>query len=167
MIRRGVDILVSSIVLALGSPVLVAAALAIRLESRGGAIYRQRRAGLHGRRFDVLKLRTMVVGAETMGAGVAVNWGDERITRVGRVLRRLSIDELPGLTTPATLATMLALCEARGMAINFVAPAFGFQKNFPFAAQAETGSSVSSWSRPVFSASKVRYSVIIFVSDAG
>ncbi len=57
--------------------------------------------------------------------------------------RELSIDELPGLTTPATLATMLALCEARGMAVNFVAPAFGFQKNFPFADQAELSRRIS------------------------
>jgi hypothetical protein len=59
-------------------------------------------------------------------------------TEIGRAyFRELSIDELPGLTTPATLATMLALCEALGMRIHFVAPAFGFQKNFPFADDAE------------------------------
>ncbi len=97
MIRRGVDILASSLVLALGSPVLVCAALAIRLESRGPAIYRQRRSGLHGHEFDVLKLRTMVDGAEHVGAGLAVNENDSRITRVGAFLRRTSLDELPNL----------------------------------------------------------------------
>ncbi|MBA2480339.1 MAG: hypothetical protein H0V44_06735 [Planctomycetes bacterium] len=59
-------------------------------------------------------------------------------TEIGRAyFRELSIDELPGLTTPATLATMLALCDSMGMRIHFVAPAFGFQKNFPFADNAE------------------------------
>ena len=60
-------------------------------------LYRQRRVGLHGDEFELLKLRTMVVGAEQQGAGYAVNLGDPRITRVGRVLRRLSLDELPQL----------------------------------------------------------------------
>jgi lipopolysaccharide/colanic/teichoic acid biosynthesis glycosyltransferase len=77
--------------------VLAVAALAIKLEDRGPVFYRQRRVGLHGREFELLKLRTMVVGAETQGTGFAVNEGDPRITRVGRVLRRLSIDELPQL----------------------------------------------------------------------
>ena len=69
--------------------------LAIRLESPGTAIYRQRRVGKDGRAFDLLKLRTMVTGAEHMGAGLAVNEGDPRITRVGAFLRRTSLDELP------------------------------------------------------------------------
>ncbi len=60
-------------------------------------LYRQRRVGLGGREFELLKLRTMVVGAEHRGAGFAVDRGDERITRVGEVLRRLSLDELPQL----------------------------------------------------------------------
>jgi lipopolysaccharide/colanic/teichoic acid biosynthesis glycosyltransferase len=79
------------------SPVLVVAAIAVRVESRGGAIYRQRRVGRHGREFDVLKLRTMVHGAEHIGAGLAVNEGDDRITRVGAFLRRTSLDEIPNL----------------------------------------------------------------------
>jgi len=97
VIRRAVDIVVASAVLALASPLLALAAIAIRLESRGGAIYRQRRVGLGGREFDVLKLRTMVAGAERMGAGLAVDEGDARITRVGALLRRTSLDELPNL----------------------------------------------------------------------
>jgi lipopolysaccharide/colanic/teichoic acid biosynthesis glycosyltransferase len=71
--------------------------LAIRLESPGHPIYRQRRVGKDGREFDMFKLRTMVSGAERIGAGMAVNEGDERITRVGKLLRRYSIDELPNL----------------------------------------------------------------------
>jgi lipopolysaccharide/colanic/teichoic acid biosynthesis glycosyltransferase len=97
MIRRLLDILVSLSLLILAAPVLAIATIAIRLESRGSAIYRQRRIGKDGRPFDVLKLRTMVDGAEYIGAGLAVNENDPRITRVGALLRRTSIDELPNL----------------------------------------------------------------------
>jgi lipopolysaccharide/colanic/teichoic acid biosynthesis glycosyltransferase len=83
--------------LVLASPLLGLAALAIKLEDGGPVLYRQTRVGQHGEDFELLKLRTMVVGAERMGAGYAVNAGDPRITRSGRVLRRLSIDELPQL----------------------------------------------------------------------
>jgi lipopolysaccharide/colanic/teichoic acid biosynthesis glycosyltransferase len=95
--RRAFDIAVAAAALALASPLLALAAVAIRLESKGGAIYRQRRVGLDGHEFDVLKLRTMVDGAERVGAGLAVNAGDARITRVGKLLRRTSLDELPNL----------------------------------------------------------------------
>ena len=97
MIRRAVDIAVSAVVLILTSPLLALAALAIRLESRGPIIYSQPRAGLHGNVFEVLKLRTMIDGAEHVGAGLAVNANDSRITRVGALLRRTSLDELPNL----------------------------------------------------------------------
>jgi len=97
MIRRAIDIVVSATALVFASPILLVAALAIRLESRGPIIYRQRRSGLHGREFDVLKLRTMVDGAEHKGAGLAINANDSRITRVGALLRRSSLDELPNL----------------------------------------------------------------------
>jgi lipopolysaccharide/colanic/teichoic acid biosynthesis glycosyltransferase len=97
VIRRAVDIVVSSLVLLVSSPVLAVAMLAVRLESRGPVLYRQRRSGLRGRPFDVIKLRTMVDGAEHMGAGLAVNVNDSRITRVGALLRRTSLDELPNL----------------------------------------------------------------------
>jgi lipopolysaccharide/colanic/teichoic acid biosynthesis glycosyltransferase len=97
MIRRAIDILVSASVLLLTSPLLALAILAIRLESAGHPIYRQRRVGLAGKPFDVLKLRTMVDGAEHIGAGLAINANDSRITRVGAFLRRTSLDELPNL----------------------------------------------------------------------
>ena len=97
MIRRGFDIVVAGTVLLLSLPLLLIAILAIRLESRGHPIYRQRRVGRDGHQFDMFKLRTMVAGAESMGAGMAVNEGDTRITRVGNLLRRLSIDEIPNL----------------------------------------------------------------------
>jgi lipopolysaccharide/colanic/teichoic acid biosynthesis glycosyltransferase len=97
MIRRAIDIAVSGTVLLVSAPLVALAMLAIRLESPGPAIYRQRRVGLKGREFDVLKLRTMVQGAEHIGAGLAVNENDARITRVGALLRRTSLDELPNL----------------------------------------------------------------------
>ena len=75
----------------------MAAAIAIKLDSAGPVFYRQRRVGLHCDEFELLKLRTMDVGAESRGAGFGVNEGDPRITRVGRLLRRLSLDELPQL----------------------------------------------------------------------
>ena len=95
--RRAFDVAVAATGLVLTAPLIALAIVAIRLESRGHPIYRQRRVGLHGREFDVLKLRTMVDGAEHLGAGLAVNAGDARITRVGRILRRTSLDELPNL----------------------------------------------------------------------
>lgn len=95
--RRAFDVVASALALIVASPLLLAAAVAIRLETPGSPLYRQRRVGLDGHEFDVLKLRTMVAGAEHQGAGLAVEAGDARITRVGRFLRRTSIDELPNL----------------------------------------------------------------------
>ncbi len=95
--RRAFDIAAATGGLAVASPVLALVALAIKLEDGGPVLYRQRRVGKDGIEFELLKLRTMVVGAERQGAGWAVNQGDPRITRVGRVLRRLSLDELPQL----------------------------------------------------------------------
>jgi lipopolysaccharide/colanic/teichoic acid biosynthesis glycosyltransferase len=83
--------------LVVGSPILLAAAIAIRVETPGSPVYRQRRVGKDGTPFDLLKLRTMVSGAEHIGAGLAIDEGDSRITRVGSLLRRFSLDELPNL----------------------------------------------------------------------
>jgi lipopolysaccharide/colanic/teichoic acid biosynthesis glycosyltransferase len=95
--KRALDVLGAVVALVLFSPVLAVAAVAIRLEGDGHFIYRQRRVGRFGAPFELFKLRTMVTGAENMGAGLAVNAGDERITRVGALLRRTSLDELPNL----------------------------------------------------------------------
>ena len=94
---RALDLVVASLVLAVASPLLALAALLIKLESRGPVFYRQRRVGRNGEPFQLWKLRTMVPGAETMGAGIYVVEGDPRITRAGRLLRRFSLDELPNL----------------------------------------------------------------------
>jgi lipopolysaccharide/colanic/teichoic acid biosynthesis glycosyltransferase len=96
-VKRLLDLVLASGALVLAAPLLALACAAIRLESRGSAIYRQRRVGRAGRDFDLLKLRTMVAGAEGMGAGLAVDEGDPRITRAGALLRRFSLDELPNL----------------------------------------------------------------------
>ena len=95
--NRALDVAVAGTGLVLSSPVLAAAALAVKLEDGGPIFYRQTRVGKDGEDFELLKLRTMVVDAERMGAGFAVDQGDPRITRVGRFLRRASIDELPQL----------------------------------------------------------------------
>ena len=95
--NRPLDIAIAGAGLVVSSPLLGLAALAIKLEDGGPVLYRQARVGRGGGEFELLKLRTMIVGAEQQGAGYAVNRGDVRITRVGRVLRRLSLDELPQL----------------------------------------------------------------------
>jgi lipopolysaccharide/colanic/teichoic acid biosynthesis glycosyltransferase len=71
--------------------------VAIRLESPGPVIYRHRRVGRDGEFFELWKLRTMVQGAESLGAGLYIEDRDPRITRTGRLLRRFSLDELPNL----------------------------------------------------------------------
>jgi lipopolysaccharide/colanic/teichoic acid biosynthesis glycosyltransferase len=96
-VNRVLDAATAAVGLAVASPALAVAAIAIKLQDRGPVLYRQRRVGLNGEEFELLKLRTMVVGAEKRGAGYAVNEGDPRITRVGRLLRRLSLDEVPQL----------------------------------------------------------------------
>jgi len=95
--NRAFDVALAGTGLALASPLLALAALAVKLTDGGPVLYRQTRVGKDGEDFELLKLRTMVVGAETMGAGYAVDAGDPRITRAGRILRRLSLDELPQL----------------------------------------------------------------------
>jgi lipopolysaccharide/colanic/teichoic acid biosynthesis glycosyltransferase len=94
-VKRLFDLATSTLALLVASPILAGSAAAIVLEDQGPVLYRQRRVGKDGVEFELLKLRTMVVGAEKMGAGFAVNEGDPRITKVGAVLRRLSLDELP------------------------------------------------------------------------
>ena len=95
--NRAADVAIAGVALVVGAPLLAVSALAIKLEDGGPVLYRQTRVGKDGVDFELLKLRTMVVNAETMGAGLAVNEGDSRITRAGRILRKLSLDELPQL----------------------------------------------------------------------
>ncbi|MBA3245523.1 MAG: sugar transferase [Actinobacteria bacterium] len=95
--NRGLDVAIAGAGLVLTSPLLAASALAVKLDDRGPILYRQARVGRDGADFELLKLRTMIVGAERQGTGLAVAAGDSRITRIGRFLRRSSLDELPQL----------------------------------------------------------------------
>jgi lipopolysaccharide/colanic/teichoic acid biosynthesis glycosyltransferase len=96
-VNRAADVALAGTALVVASPLLALGALAVKLEDGGPVLYRQTRVGKDGADFELLKLRTMVVGAERIGAGYAVNEGDPRITRIGRLLRKLSLDELPQL----------------------------------------------------------------------
>jgi lipopolysaccharide/colanic/teichoic acid biosynthesis glycosyltransferase len=96
-VKRMIDLLLGGVGCLLGAPLIALAALLIRLESPGHPLYRQTRVGKDGHPFDIYKLRTMVRGAEFTGAGLAIQEGDDRITRVGAFLRRTSLDELPNL----------------------------------------------------------------------
>ena len=95
--KRAVDLVLGGIVAALTAPLVALLALVIRLESPGNPIYQQTRVGKAGQSFEIYKLRTMVHGAEFTGARMAIQRGDARITRVGAILRRFSLDELPNL----------------------------------------------------------------------
>jgi lipopolysaccharide/colanic/teichoic acid biosynthesis glycosyltransferase len=94
---RAADLVIASMALLVSVPFLAVAALAIKLESRGPVLYRQRRAGHRGREFELYKLRTMHRGADPVGVGTPVLENDPRVTRVGSLLRRFSLDELPNL----------------------------------------------------------------------
>ena len=96
-VNRAADVALAGLGLVVTSPLLAAAGLAVKLEDGGPVLFRQTRVGKDGKDFELLKLRSMVVDAERTGAGHAVDRGDRRITRVGRLLRRTSIDELPQL----------------------------------------------------------------------
>jgi lipopolysaccharide/colanic/teichoic acid biosynthesis glycosyltransferase len=96
-VNRALDIAIAGTGLIVSSPLVALGALAVKLEDRGPVLYKQVRVGKDGSDFELLKLRTMIVGAEKQGAGYAVDKGDSRITKAGRVLRRLSLDELPQL----------------------------------------------------------------------
>ena len=96
-LNRALDVAIAGAGLAITSPLLAAAALAVKLDGGGPVLFKQTRVGKDGNDFQLLKLRTMVVGAEQQGAGYAVDKGDSRITRSGRFLRRTSLDELPQL----------------------------------------------------------------------
>jgi lipopolysaccharide/colanic/teichoic acid biosynthesis glycosyltransferase len=96
-VPRAFDIVIAAIALVVLSPVLLVAAVAIRLGSRGPVIYRQQRVGKDGREFELLKLRTMEQGSDPVGVGRVVPRDDPRVTAAGRLLRRTSLDEIPNL----------------------------------------------------------------------
>lgn len=96
-VKRTFDIAVSLVALVVLAPVLLGIAVAIRASSGPGVFFRQTRLGLHGKPFQILKFRTMVPNAISRGAGIRVTEDDDRITPIGRFLRKWSLDELPQL----------------------------------------------------------------------
>ena len=96
--KRAFDLAVAIPATILLAPVMAGLAAWVRIDSPGPAVFRQRRAGAFGRPFICLKFRSMVDGAEGKGAGLKVTADADRITRAGRILRRLSLDELPPLS---------------------------------------------------------------------
>ena len=96
-VKRAFDLCVVLLGLLLLGPLFLLIALAIRLDSPGPAFFHQERSGQYGRLFRIHKFRTLVAGGEHMGAGYVLERNDPRITRVGAILRRLTLDELPQL----------------------------------------------------------------------
>lgn len=94
-IKRGLDIFISVAVLAFLWPVFLITAFAIRLDSEGPVLFKQTRLGKNHKEFEMYKFRSMVVNAEHTGSGVYSGKNDSRVTRVGKIIRALSIDELP------------------------------------------------------------------------
>jgi lipopolysaccharide/colanic/teichoic acid biosynthesis glycosyltransferase len=94
---RVADLALAALGLLVGAPIVAVSAAAIKLTSRGPVIYRQQRVGREGQAFEVYKLRTMRMGADPVGVGTPVLEDDPRVTRVGRFLRRFSLDEIPNL----------------------------------------------------------------------
>lgn len=96
-VKRFLDFSSATILTVLLSPILVLTAIAVKLDSKGPALFRQERLGYKGKVFKILKFRSMVVGAEKTGTGVYSYKGDSRITKVGKFIRATSLDELPQL----------------------------------------------------------------------
>lgn len=96
-VKRGLDILFSGMMLLVGAIPLLIVAVIIRLDSEGPALFRQKRLGANGKVFEILKFRSMIQNAEHIGTGVYSGKGDARVTRVGKIIRATSIDELPQL----------------------------------------------------------------------
>ncbi len=94
---RAADVVIAAVGLTLASPLMLIAAVAIKLGSRGPVIYRQLRTGRDGEPFELWKLRTMKEGSDPLGVGTAVVAADPRVTAAGRVLRRFALDEVPNL----------------------------------------------------------------------
>lgn len=94
---RALDLTLAAILAVLTAPLMLIATILIRMEGGGSAIYRQRRVGRDGVEFEMLKLRTMVPGSDPVGVGTIVGRDDPRVTRIGKLLRRTSLDELPNL----------------------------------------------------------------------
>ncbi len=96
-IKRIMDFLLAMLGIIIASPIFIIVAIAIKINSKGPIIFKQKRLGKDGKEFEMYKFRSMVVGAEQMGTGVYSKKGDSRVTSVGKFIRLTSIDELPQL----------------------------------------------------------------------
>ena len=95
--KRLFDIVLSLVGLIILSPILLIVAIMVKLTSKGPILFKQERIGLRGKVFRILKFRSMCVGAEQQEGGVYSGKGDKRVTKIGRILRATSLDELPQL----------------------------------------------------------------------
>ncbi len=115
-LKKSFDIIFASVVLVICAPLLLFIALLIRIDSPGGALFRQRRMGFNNRPFTILKFRTMIADAADREGSFGTQYGDPRVTRVGRVLRHFSIDELPQFLN--VLAGSMSVVGPRPQAVS-------------------------------------------------
>jgi len=96
-VKRLLDIIFSVVMIVMVAPLFLIVAIAIKLESEGPVLFKQERLGYRGRIFEIYKFRSMIVNAERLGTGVYSSKGDPRVTKIGEIIRKTSIDELPQL----------------------------------------------------------------------
>ncbi|WP_340315129.1 TIGR03013 family XrtA/PEP-CTERM system glycosyltransferase [Rhizorhabdus argentea] len=130
ILKRGFDLAVSALLLAITAPVILATAMLIKLDSPGPAFYRQSRVGRYGEIFEILKLRSMRQDAESGGSAIWAQKGDARVTRIGRIIRLIRVDELPQMWT--VLKGDMSFVGPRPERPEFVAE---LEKQIPFYAE--------------------------------
>jgi sugar transferase (PEP-CTERM system associated) len=130
VLKRGFDLLVSAFILSITAPIILVTALLVKMESNGPAFYRQIRVGRYGETFEILKLRSMRQDAEAGGAPIWAQKGDPRVTRIGKIIRLIRVDELPQLWT--VLKGDMSFVGPRPERPEFVAE---LEKQIPFYAE--------------------------------
>jgi len=130
ILKRGFDLAVSALLLAIAAPIILATAMLIKLDSPGPAFYRQSRVGRYGETFEILKLRSMRQDAESGGSAIWAQKGDARVTRIGRIIRLIRVDELPQMWT--VLKGDMSFVGPRPERPEFVAE---LEKQIPFYAE--------------------------------
>ncbi|ABQ69785.1 sugar transferase [Rhizorhabdus wittichii RW1] len=130
VLKRGFDLLLSAFLLILAAPIILVTALLVKLDSPGPAFYRQVRVGRFGATFEILKLRSMRQDAEAGGAAIWAQQGDPRVTRIGKIIRLIRVDELPQLWT--VLKGQMSFVGPRPERPEFVAE---LERQIPFYAE--------------------------------
>jgi exopolysaccharide biosynthesis polyprenyl glycosylphosphotransferase len=130
VLKRGFDLLLSAFLLILAAPIILVTAMLVKLDSPGPAFYRQVRVGRFGETFEILKLRSMRQDAEAGGAAIWAQQGDPRVTRIGRIIRLIRVDELPQLWT--VLKGQMSFVGPRPERPEFVAE---LERQIPFYAE--------------------------------